>query len=266
MNHFHEVLLGLQKGTISEPTLRTTVKNAYPAQHAWLLDVARCAVCFHIGAAENVPKMKLIPELFRLPYPVIWLEGDLHDGLLGVLAVTVETGDIQAAVMNKRRGGGWQLVAIVEIRDVKAGTYQCNPVLLPSRDSSQQESLLNYAGNATGLLASTLMAMHCTNVQRISHPASKIRNTQRVRQGRVPLFSTWTLHLPGPVAENQPQGGTHASPRVHLRRGHPRRCASGKYTWVQPHVVGNKALGMVHKDYAATPALLSAAQTAGSPA
>ncbi len=45
-------------------------------------------------------------------------------------------------------------------------------------------------------------------------------------------------------------GGTHASPRLHLRRGHPRQYAPGKYCWVQPCVVGNKAAGMVHKDYA----------------
>lgn len=51
--------------------------------------------------------------------------------------------------------------------------------------------------------------------------------------------------------DRESMGGTHASPRLHLRRGHARQYAEGKYCWVQPHVVGNKKLGMVHKDYRA---------------
>ena len=43
-------------------------------------------------------------------------------------------------------------------------------------------------------------------------------------------------------------GGTHASPRVHLRRGHIRKIADGRTVWVQACVVGSKH-GMVLKDY-----------------
>jgi len=44
--------------------------------------------------------------------------------------------------------------------------------------------------------------------------------------------------------------GTHASPALHLRRGHARQYSPGLYTWVQPCIVGNKKDGLVHKDYA----------------
>jgi hypothetical protein len=44
-----------------------------------------------------------------------------------------------------------------------------------------------------------------------------------------------------------------------LPRGHPRQYEPGKWTWVQPHARGNRAHGVVQKDYSAGQALLSAA-------
>jgi hypothetical protein len=45
-------------------------------------------------------------------------------------------------------------------------------------------------------------------------------------------------------------GGAHASPRLHLRRGHARQFAPGKWTWVRDCAVGNKVAGVISKDYA----------------
>lgn len=64
-----------------------------------------------------------------------------------------------------------------------------------------------------------------------------------------PLFSYWTLHLTHTDGTPRPMGGTHNSPRVHLRRGHPRQYAPGRWTRVQPCAVGSPSRGMVHKDY-----------------
>jgi hypothetical protein len=50
---------------------------------------------------------------------------------------------------------------------------------------------------------------------------------------------------------NKASGGTHASPRVHLRRGHIRRLP-GKNIWVNATIVGNSDLGVVIKDYSVT--------------
>jgi Protein of unknown function (DUF2786) len=44
-------------------------------------------------------------------------------------------------------------------------------------------------------------------------------------------------------------GGTHASPRLHWRRGHIRRLPSGECTQVRPCLVGHKSLGQIEKDY-----------------
>ena len=96
-----------------------------------------------------------------------------------------------------------------------------------------------------------LSAINCTNVRRAEHkPDAKLQKA-RAKRGKQPLFSYWTLELDLSRPESSESlGGTHASPRLHLRRGHARQYAPGKWTWVQPCAVGNKSAGMVHKDYA----------------
>jgi hypothetical protein len=101
------------------------------------------------------------------------------------------------------------------------------------------------------VMAAFLSALNCTNIKRVEHrPDAKLQKA-RAKRGKQPLFSYWTLELDLSRAESSESlGGTHASPRLHLRRGHPRQYAPGKFTWVQPCAVGNKKAGMVHKDYA----------------
>jgi hypothetical protein len=47
----------------------------------------------------------------------------------------------------------------------------------------------------------------------------------------------------------EPSGGTHASPRWHIRRGHWRTLSGGKRTFVRESQVGDPAKGGVVKDY-----------------
>lgn len=46
------------------------------------------------------------------------------------------------------------------------------------------------------------------------------------------------------------QGGSHASPRWHIRRGHWRQLADGRRVFVRQCEVGDPALGGIVKDYA----------------
>lgn len=45
------------------------------------------------------------------------------------------------------------------------------------------------------------------------------------------------------------KGGTHASPREHLRIGHKRTCKSGKITYVKESTINEGHVGKVHKEY-----------------
>lgn len=104
------------------------------------------------------------------------------------------------------------------------------------------------------MAAMFISALNCSNIEYIDNPAPEALNRKRVKAGKVPLFSYKTLHIKvGPKeASINPMGGTHASPRVHLRRGHIRRLTDLRTTWVSACVVGNKELGMIHKEYAVT--------------
>lgn len=95
-------------------------------------------------------------------------------------------------------------------------------------------------------------ALSCSNV---SHePIEKVNpavNARRVRDGKMPLYETRRLVINAgqPTASGQGAGGTHASPRQHLRRGHIRRLPTSNI-WVNSCVVGSAENGILHKDYA----------------
>ena len=64
----------------------------------------------------------------------------------------------------------------------------------------------------------------------------------------------WTWHQVDIVPErlvrtSEQQGGTHASPRWHIRRGHWRQFADGRRVFVRACEVGDPARGGVIKDY-----------------
>lgn len=74
-------------------------------------------------------------------------------------------------------------------------------------------------------------------------------NKRKIAQGKKPLYDWTTVSIEPRSVRNEPQGGTHASPRLHDRRGHLRRLKSGKNVWVKACKVGKAELGTVFHDY-----------------
>lgn len=104
-------------------------------------------------------------------------------------------------------------------------------------------------------ILSLIEALSCKNVStEILQPASK-SNDKRIRKGKLPFYETRSLVINAGKTEyrgdGQHQGGTHASPRQHLRRGHIRRLPSGNY-WVNSCVVGDPTKGKISKRYEVT--------------
>ena len=93
-----------------------------------------------------------------------------------------------------------------------------------------------------------MAALSCSNIQTAEIPAPDRLNLKRTRSGKQPFFSYRVLLIGEPSSHGKPAGGSHASPRVHLRRGHIRRLPN-KRIWVNSSIVGNKALGLVEKSY-----------------
>ena len=81
-------------------------------------------------------------------------------------------------------------------------------------------------------------------------PQKTFINRKRAAKGKPALTFDWHTVEIGPKAEkSEPQGGTHASPRLHDRRGHWRTYPSGKKGWVKSCKVGDARKGVVFKDY-----------------
>jgi hypothetical protein len=64
----------------------------------------------------------------------------------------------------------------------------------------------------------------------------------RVKRGKAPIPPYWKIEPPKPTvlvpnadpsAPSKPKGGTHASPRPHDRRGHPRHLSGDRVVWVR---------------------------------
>jgi len=75
-------------------------------------------------------------------------------------------------------------------------------------------------------------------------------NRKRVAKGKRPIFDWHTVTIGPWASKAEPQGGTHASPRLHDRRGHWRTIKpSGKRVWVRACKVGDASKGVVFKEY-----------------
>jgi hypothetical protein len=119
---------------------------------------------------------------------------------------------------------------------------------------SAKEDLLKDISSEVSALLELCEALSCSNVKheviQTFHPNI---NQRRIRDGKTPFYETRTLWIDVPGGSKDSgdhQGGTHRSPRQHLRRGHIRVLQSGKKVWVNAAVVGAKENGIIKKDYA----------------
>lgn len=99
-------------------------------------------------------------------------------------------------------------------------------------------------------IAASIEVFSCSNVVTIEHKPPKMINDKRKKKGKAPFFSYRTLHVTGDSsAKESSSKGTHASPRLHLRRGHIRKLPDGRRVWVTSCLVGDKTKGFAAHDY-----------------
>lgn len=104
--------------------------------------------------------------------------------------------------------------------------------------------------NSLEVIFQFLAAMNCSNAEIVDDVKPDERlNKSRIRKGKTPMFEykvlTIKTHRNG---LSKLLGGNHASPRVHLRRGHIRKLKT-KTVWVNACVVGDKSRGIIQKEY-----------------
>lgn len=245
MNHLRELIDLVPHGISAHAGIRQHVhKGSFVSTFQ---SEAPKAVCFWCGDFYNTLDRQIIPELCRLPFNEVWLEftidlGRGRQGLLGALVGTdLEPGSVYLMAFIKY-ANRWQFEFICIGLNMETGVSRANKC-----DDEMVMLLMQRTVHVVRAFCSTI---NCQNVHRKEHKPNTALQKARAKRGKQPLFSYWTLELNGrDGGAAQSFGGTHASPRVHLRRGHPRQYAPGKWTWVQPCAVGNRELGMVHKDY-----------------
>ena len=145
----------------------------------------------------------------------------------------------------KKRGGGWVTGHPVLGRRAPDGTveFQC-PVNVSDQGVGALQAAWYFA-------AHIFSVMRCVNVVSVDHPAPDRLNKKRMSAGKQPLLSFKTLRIkvPNRSVSGPDLGGSHSSPRLHLRRGHIRQLSGQRQIWVQSCVVGSTH-GLVIKDYA----------------
>lgn len=217
------------------------------------------AICFDLGTDYGVANPVAMPpvEMARLPYPVCWFESTYSDhGIVaGFLCRRSQSVDGAIDVWSWRREKGlWFCINAWEC-DPSDGQSIYFKSLAPTSSWSDEDAT-EFLG-ALRIVFAAIGVLNCSNIVTRRHdPDAKLQKA-RAKRGKQPLFSYHTLEI-DPTASREAgvdMGGTHASPRVHLRRGHIRQFAPGRYCWVRESVVRGTTPGIVHKDYAVRPAL-----------
>lgn len=116
-----------------------------------------------------------------------------------------------------------------------------------TEDVSKDDAYNDVYGETSSVVM-LMCALSCSNVSIEKVAAPDAVNKKRIKCGKKPIRDHHILVLGSKSQGERSLGGTHASPRVHLRRGHIRRLEQ-KNIWVNACVVGNKKLGTVTKDY-----------------
>ena len=104
------------------------------------------------------------------------------------------------------------------------------------------------AGKAGGRLREALTGARRTACLRWrGYVEGRLGRIDARRPVAVIATQAWPIQpTPPPPPAESPGAGSHASPREHLRRGHPRRIAIGtrreRLIWVRPTTVGTAAL------------------------
>lgn len=117
------------------------------------------------------------------------------------------------------------------------------------KDGSPFDYRTSYATGVLAFVSAFLQSLETTAA--IGHQPIKRANWEKkIRQGKVPTYDWTTITIEPSKPKGPDQGGTHASPRWHERRGHWRTMKkTGKRVWVKNCEVGDKSLGAVFHDY-----------------
>ena len=218
--------------------------------------------------APQHAKPTLLPDLrlsdLRPPYPVTVLEGELFEGACALI-IARDTGEHVElnliCCMNERArelfpefGEWFNAPYTCRFRYSDASIHDPYEMEInPFRRGYTWDKHNTYGTGHKPLLrfyfgVCEILANHDVETTDVP-PDAKEARSRRIRD-KAPLFTYKMLTIG--ARKTRPAGkggGTHASPRAHLRRGFYRTSKKGVRHWVQATVVKGDTPGFVHKDY-----------------
>ena len=217
-----------------------------PKEAAWVKD-AICFTCDYKSTADAFSEdgALVLGTFPKLPFRQVWLEIEVTEEYLIAVALR-DGGSVRGGyVFAKDSGAGWGSLSTVW---VAPGDETVKMAFSAHHSQADKDAV----GGFVSIAFSLFKALAEGAAEVTQHEVRTIKRGQLAKKGIPPLYTYHTLVLKPRVEPGPPLGGTHASPRAHLRRGHFRHYKSGKVVWVEAHAVGDKKLGLVHKDYDCT--------------
>ena len=217
------------------------------------------------GAEVDTNAPMLVADL-RPPYPVTVIEGEVYnDNAAASIILACDMGDhvalnffthLDASLRNIFDTDGEWIIAPLTCRVPYSDASIIGPqpvemqVFLPDQgrlslpeDDDKYDPYTHYYAGVCQILAN-----HHVETEDVE-PDAKAARSRRIR-GKAPLFTYKTLVIGAPKKRKVVRGGgTHASPRSHMRRGYYRTSRNGVRHWVQACMVKGETPGFVHKDY-----------------
>ena len=196
----------------------------------------------------------------HLPYPFITIEYYLPKDNYKVLIIAVEeNNEIYCRLLLNTKKFDWSYIPIgLHIGDgdgpFEAGFRASSSYAKGFEDvcdSFPKETKDFFKTAIFTPVTELLEALSCRNVYtELLEPVNSKVNERRAKAGKLPLYETKILVVDSKPKEIDPnwKGGTHASPRQHLRRGHIRRYEDYSI-WINNQVVGKASNGKIDKSY-----------------
>ncbi len=198
-------------------------------------------------------------EPFRLPFEKIAIEFVAGSGgKIVVLLANTNQGDVHCRLLRSDDSGIWRICSSSWIKTDSPLVYvdgaytlpvQRSQALIDAEEKSGESLSMFYSGPISTML-DFLNALACKNVHIEKSPAKSTKQGKKVKAA-LPFddYHFLTVDVPGKSgSRGEGLGGSHRSPREHLRRGHIRRLDSGPI-WVNACVVNAGIGSKVGKSY-----------------
>jgi len=220
------------------------------------------SVKFDLGDFDDVATMVNLSSLqfFNLPAPVSMFQME-DGGATFIFLAKQHDDDIVWTMFGDRvmvKGHvvrEWYcasvMVSVSENRYAEAYSLDNNELLDINSIIKDPNHASNYHVLSILNIIKAIEVLSLSNVYTVENQPPKHINAKRKKKGKIPFFSYHTLHIGNPrkKGSNEEMKGSHASPRLHFRRGHIRTLSDGRRLWINACLVGDKTKGIVTKDY-----------------